>query len=163
MTNERSLLPEALHPADPPGDPRPPLARLVTTLLLLKSLRILNCSEAGCLLEIKSSRKSPSGLEKDQREVETLHIFLVGRREKQLNCQIIFAGCSSKLAVLFQCHRASTDLVSVRLFCSKKRGLAIMRVIRMKHTQHLYIIITEQLTFSVGPRHARIKITLAYL
>ena len=74
LTNKRPVLPEALHPADPPGDPRSPLARLVTTLLLLKSLRILNCSEAGCLLEIKSKSKS-SGSKKDQREVETLHFF----------------------------------------------------------------------------------------
>ena len=81
MTNKRPVLPEALHPADPPGDPRSPLARLVSTLLLLKSLRILNCSEAGCLLEIKSSRKSSSGSKKDQREVETLHIFLLAEEK----------------------------------------------------------------------------------
>ena len=81
MTNERPLLPEALHPADPPGDPLSPLARLVSTLLLLKSLRILNSSEAGCLLRIKTNRKSPSGSKKDQREVETLHIFLLAEEK----------------------------------------------------------------------------------
>ena len=130
MTNKRSVLPEALNPADSPGDPGSPLAWLVTTLLLLKSLCILNCSEAGCLLKIKTSRKPPSGSKKDQREVETLHIFFVGWGEKQLNCQIIFAGCSSKLWAVIP--------MSPRLNWSSFRPTLLLQEVRPGNNEGYY-------------------------